>query len=109
MCEVLKAQLGLSDAELRKIVLRLPPVLISVTGGADAHISMPDRLALVFRRGLLAVATRTKAWIVTGGTAAGVMAMVTMVMTAMMMAMVFVLITTVVMIVVMVVGVRRAP
>lgn len=56
--------------------LRLPPVLISVTGGADNMSGMPDRLSLVFRRGLLAVATKTKAWIVTGGTAVGVMAMV---------------------------------
>ena len=57
----------------------LPPprVLISVTGAASGSIAnWPAKEQLVFRRGLLKAAHTTNAWVVTGGTHAGVMKMV---------------------------------
>ena len=56
--------------------LRRPEVLISVTGAAAGSPPMDTKQQLVFRRGLLKAARRTRVWIVTGGTNAGVMAMV---------------------------------
>ncbi|CAG5118818.1 unnamed protein product, partial [Candidula unifasciata] len=49
-----------------------PNLLISVTGGAK-NFTMKARLREVFRRGLMKAALSTGAWIVTGGTNAGVM------------------------------------
>ncbi|GFR76765.1 transient receptor potential cation channel subfamily M member 2-like [Elysia marginata] len=49
-----------------------PNLLISVTGGAK-NFSMKTRLREVFRRGLMKAALSTGAWIVTGGSNAGVM------------------------------------
>ncbi|CAL1536039.1 unnamed protein product, partial [Lymnaea stagnalis] len=49
-----------------------PNLLISVTGGAK-NFAMKARLREVFRRGLMKAAQSTGAWIVTGGTNAGVM------------------------------------
>ncbi|XP_059152108.1 transient receptor potential cation channel subfamily M member-like 2 isoform X2 [Physella acuta] len=49
-----------------------PNLLISVTGGAK-NFTMKSRLRDVFRRGLIKAAQSTGAWIVTGGTNAGVM------------------------------------
>ncbi|XP_069052884.1 transient receptor potential cation channel subfamily M member 2 isoform X2 [Lepisosteus oculatus] len=49
-----------------------PNLLISVTGGAK-NFYMKSRLKVMFRRGLIKVAHTTGAWIVTGGTHAGVM------------------------------------
>ena len=43
---------------------------------------MTDRLELVLRRSLLSMATQTRAWILTGGTDAGVMRLVGRFMTA---------------------------
>uniref|UniRef100_A0A674IWQ8 Transient receptor potential cation channel subfamily M member 2 n=1 Tax=Terrapene triunguis TaxID=2587831 RepID=A0A674IWQ8_9SAUR len=52
--------------------LDVPNLLISVTGGAKNFNMMP-RLKNVFRRGLVKVAQTTGAWIITGGSHAGVM------------------------------------
>ncbi|XP_048236497.1 transient receptor potential cation channel subfamily M member-like 2 isoform X3 [Haliotis rufescens] len=52
--------------------LEMPNLLISVTGGAK-NFHMKTRLKEVFRRGLMKAALSTDAWIVTGGTNAGVM------------------------------------
>ncbi|KAL3836664.1 hypothetical protein ACJMK2_022086 [Sinanodonta woodiana] len=49
-----------------------PNLLISVTGGAK-NFNMKPRLRDVFRRGLMKAAHSTGAWIITGGTHAGVM------------------------------------
>ncbi|XP_052244809.1 transient receptor potential cation channel subfamily M member-like 2 isoform X3 [Dreissena polymorpha] len=49
-----------------------PNLLISVTGGAK-NFQMNKRLRDTFRRGLMKTALTTGAWIVTGGTHAGVM------------------------------------
>ncbi|XP_070175133.1 transient receptor potential cation channel subfamily M member-like 2 [Littorina saxatilis] len=49
-----------------------PNLLISVTGGAKNFL-MRAKLKEAFRRGLMKAALSTGAWIVTGGTAAGVM------------------------------------
>ncbi|XP_052804145.1 transient receptor potential cation channel subfamily M member-like 2 isoform X2 [Mya arenaria] len=49
-----------------------PNLLISVTGGAK-NFNMSKRLRDTFRRGLMKTALTTGAWIVTGGTHAGVM------------------------------------
>ncbi|KAL1512224.1 hypothetical protein AB1Y20_005487 [Prymnesium parvum] len=56
--------------------LRRPEVLISVAGAASGPAPLEEKEQLVFRRGLLQAARRTRAWIVTGGTEGGVMAMV---------------------------------
>lgn len=54
-----------------------PPVIISVTGAAfgtfDQLKSLPK---VIFRRGLREAARRTNAWIITGGTCAGIMQLV---------------------------------
>ncbi|XP_064594682.1 transient receptor potential cation channel subfamily M member-like 2 isoform X2 [Liolophura sinensis] len=52
--------------------LEHPNLLISVTGGAKNFLMKP-RLKEVFRRGLMKAAQSTGAWIITGGTHAGVM------------------------------------
>ncbi|XP_031442375.1 transient receptor potential cation channel subfamily M member 2 [Clupea harengus] len=52
--------------------LRPPNLLISVTGGAK-NFYMRTELKNKFRRGLIKVAQSTGAWIITGGTHAGVM------------------------------------
>ncbi|KTG36711.1 hypothetical protein cypCar_00028515 [Cyprinus carpio] len=52
--------------------LRSPNLLISVTGGAK-NFYMKTHLKDKFRRGLIKVAQTTGAWILTGGTHAGVM------------------------------------
>ncbi|XP_073710850.1 transient receptor potential cation channel subfamily M member 2 isoform X2 [Misgurnus anguillicaudatus] len=52
--------------------LSLPNLLISVTGGAK-NFGMKSQLKDKFRRGLIKVAQTTGAWILTGGTHAGVM------------------------------------
>ncbi|XP_064021101.1 transient receptor potential cation channel subfamily M member 2 isoform X5 [Pogoniulus pusillus] len=49
-----------------------PNLLISVTGGAKNFIMKP-RLKNIFRQGLVKVAQTTGAWIITGGSHAGVM------------------------------------
>ncbi|MEE6490342.1 hypothetical protein FKM82_015849 [Ascaphus truei] len=52
--------------------LELPNLLISVTGGAK-NFRMKMRLKNIFRRGLVKAAQTTGAWIITGGSHAGVM------------------------------------
>uniref|UniRef100_H2QL45 Transient receptor potential cation channel subfamily M member 2 n=1 Tax=Pan troglodytes TaxID=9598 RepID=H2QL45_PANTR len=52
--------------------LEVPNLLISVTGGAK-NFNMKPRLKSIFRRGLVKVAQTTGAWIITGGSHAGVM------------------------------------
>ncbi|XP_075036348.1 transient receptor potential cation channel subfamily M member 2 isoform X2 [Mixophyes fleayi] len=52
--------------------LEVPNLLISVTGGAK-NFRMKTRLRNIFRRGLVKVAQTTGAWIITGGSHAGVM------------------------------------
>ncbi|KYO36053.1 transient receptor potential cation channel subfamily M member 2 isoform X1 [Alligator mississippiensis] len=52
-----------------------PNLLISVTGGAK-NFNMKQRLKNIFRRGLVKVAQTTGAWIITGGSHAGVMKLV---------------------------------
>lgn len=52
--------------------LEKPNLLISVTGGAK-NFTMKQKLKEEFRRGLMKVARSTGAWIITGGTNAGVM------------------------------------
>ncbi|XP_040842632.1 transient receptor potential cation channel subfamily M member 2 isoform X2 [Ochotona curzoniae] len=52
--------------------LDIPNLLISVTGGAK-NFNMKPRLKSLFRRGLVKVAQTTGAWIITGGSHAGVM------------------------------------
>uniref|UniRef100_A0A8D0HD33 Transient receptor potential cation channel subfamily M member 2 n=1 Tax=Sphenodon punctatus TaxID=8508 RepID=A0A8D0HD33_SPHPU len=52
--------------------LDAPNLLISVTGGAK-NFNMKLRLRNIFRRGLVKVAQTTGAWIITGGSHAGVM------------------------------------
>ncbi|KAM4889199.1 LOW QUALITY PROTEIN: transient receptor potential cation channel subfamily M member 2 [Thomomys bottae] len=49
-----------------------PNLLISVTGGAK-NFTMKPRLKHIFRRGLVKAAQTTGAWIITGGSHAGVM------------------------------------
>ncbi len=57
--------------------LNPPPVLISVTGAATTkNLELSARDEKIFRRGLRSAALQTNAWIVTGGTAAGVMQLV---------------------------------
>ncbi|XP_077980205.1 transient receptor potential cation channel subfamily M member-like 2 [Glandiceps talaboti] len=55
--------------------LKPPNVLISVTGGAKDFI-LKDRLRALFHKGLMKAATSTGAWIISGGTAEGVMKVV---------------------------------
>ena len=49
-----------------------PRLLISVTGGAQGFV-LPPRLEPVLKRGLRTAAEATQAWVVTGGTATGIM------------------------------------
>ncbi|KAK3605984.1 hypothetical protein CHS0354_019664 [Potamilus streckersoni] len=60
------------DMMMKVWELEKPNLLISVTGGAKNFIMKP-RLRDVFRRGLMKAAQSTGAWIITGGTHAGVM------------------------------------
>ena len=53
----------------------MPQLIISVTGGAQ-NFSIPQRMKTAFKRGLIKAATSTNAWIITGGTNAGVMKLV---------------------------------
>ncbi|XP_070579279.1 transient receptor potential cation channel subfamily M member-like 2 [Ptychodera flava] len=55
--------------------LKPPNVLISVTGGAKDFV-LKDRLRALFHKGLMKAATSTGAWIISGGTAEGVMKVV---------------------------------
>jgi len=57
---------------LDKWNMEKPNLLISVTGGAK-NFRLKPRLKEVFRHGLIKAADSTGAWIVTGGTNAGVM------------------------------------
>ncbi|XP_043931636.1 transient receptor potential cation channel subfamily M member 2-like [Protopterus annectens] len=52
--------------------LKQPNLVISVTGGAKDFI-MPPKLRVIFHRALLKAAYATGAWIITGGSNAGVM------------------------------------
>ncbi|XP_043916462.1 transient receptor potential cation channel subfamily M member 2-like [Protopterus annectens] len=52
--------------------LKVPNLLISVTGGAK-NFNMKPKLKDIFRRGLIKAAQSTGAWIITGGSHAGVM------------------------------------
>ncbi|KAL5018231.1 hypothetical protein ScPMuIL_003953 [Solemya velum] len=52
--------------------LPVPKLLISVTGGAQ-RFDLKPRIKTIFKRGLINAATSTGAWIITGGTATGVM------------------------------------
>uniref|UniRef100_A0A096LZ84 Transient receptor potential cation channel, subfamily M, member 2 n=1 Tax=Poecilia formosa TaxID=48698 RepID=A0A096LZ84_POEFO len=49
-----------------------PNLVVSVTGGAQ-HFYLKSHLRKIFHRGLIKVAQTTSAWIITGGTHAGVM------------------------------------
>ena len=53
-----------------------PTVVISVTGDAAGNPDVPERMHTAFRTRLREVVLRTRAWIITGGTKAGVMKMV---------------------------------
>lgn len=55
--------------------LARPEVLISVTGGAQ-DFELSPKLQVAFDRGLVAAATTTNAWVVTGGTDTGCMKLV---------------------------------
>lgn len=64
---------NLSEVLLRKKWgLKKPKLLISVTGSA-MNFQMKPNLRKVFRRGIAQAAKSTQAWILTGGTHAGVM------------------------------------
>jgi len=52
--------------------LKVPNLVISVTGGAKSF-SLKPRLKEAFSKGLIKVAESTGAWIITGGTSTGVM------------------------------------
>lgn len=52
--------------------LKVPNLVISVTGGAKSF-SLKPRLKEAFSKGLIKVAVSTNAWIITGGTSTGVM------------------------------------
>jgi hypothetical protein len=55
--------------------LQAPKLIISVTGGAQ-KFTIPQRMKKAFKRGLIKAAASTGAWIITGGTNAGVMRLV---------------------------------
>ena len=55
--------------------LRRPSVLLSITGSAQ-EMKLEPHLELLFKRGLAEAARSTDAWIITGGTDTGVMALV---------------------------------
>jgi transient receptor potential cation channel subfamily M protein 2 len=52
-----------------------PNLILSVTGGAQ-KFNIPQRMRKAFKRGLVKAAVSTGAWIITGGTNAGVMRLV---------------------------------
>eukprot|EP00049_Salpingoeca_infusionum_P018811 m.358873 g.358873 ORF g.358873 m.358873 type:complete len:1618 (-) comp18327_c0_seq1:37-4890(-) len=52
-----------------------PSLILSVTGGARSF-TLPRRLEEVVRTGLLTIADKTNAWVITGGTHSGVMKLV---------------------------------
>ena len=54
--------------------IRIPSVLISITGGAQ-ELSLEPRLEHLLKEGLNIAARSTRAWVITGGTDAGVMAL----------------------------------
>jgi len=54
--------------------LKPPSVIISVTGSAQ-HMSLEPRLEYLIKAGLQSAAECTEAWVITGGTDSGVMAM----------------------------------
>ncbi len=55
--------------------LKSPKLIISVTGGAQ-NFTMSHRMKKAFKEGLIKAAITTDAWIITGGTNAGVMRLV---------------------------------
>ncbi len=55
--------------------MRKPNLILSVTGGAQ-KFSLPYLVKKAFKRGLIKAAASTGAWIITGGTNAGVMKLV---------------------------------
>jgi hypothetical protein len=55
--------------------LRRPSVLLSITGSAQ-EMKLEPHLELLFKRGLAEAARSTDAWVITGGTDTGVMALV---------------------------------
>jgi len=55
--------------------LSVPKLILSVTGGAQ-NFTIPHRMKKAFKEGLIKVAATTGAWIITGGTNAGVMRLV---------------------------------
>jgi len=67
--------LGVYQMVLEAWKLSPPPVLIAVTGAA-VSLNLSKRDEKIFRRGLRNAALQTNAWIVTGGSAAGVMQLV---------------------------------
>ena len=67
--------LGVYQMVLEAWKLSPPPVLIAVTGAAGS-LNLSKRDEKIFRRGLRNAALQTNAWIVTGGSAAGVMQLV---------------------------------
>ncbi|KAE8628405.1 hypothetical protein XENTR_v10007503 [Xenopus tropicalis] len=63
---------SLFDLMTQQWDLRVPNLLISVTGGAK-NFNISPRLKTEFSRGLVTAAQSTGAWIITGGSHAGVM------------------------------------
>jgi transient receptor potential cation channel subfamily M protein 2 len=55
--------------------LKPPKLIISVTGGAQ-NFTIPHQMKKAFKEGLIKAAITTDAWIITGGTNAGVMRLV---------------------------------
>ena len=53
------------DFMITKWQLKIPSLVISVTGGAKSFVLKP-RLKEVFRRGLIKASKSTSAWIITG-------------------------------------------
>ncbi|ESO93554.1 hypothetical protein LOTGIDRAFT_161660 [Lottia gigantea] len=71
-CEEGEVKRILDNLLIKHWNLQKPNLLISVTGGAK-NFDMKARLKEVFRRGLQKAAESTGAWIITGGSNAGVM------------------------------------
>ncbi|XP_078515240.1 transient receptor potential cation channel subfamily M member 2-like [Lissotriton helveticus] len=65
----------LYEMMIDQLQLRVPNLLISVTGGSR-NFSMNPRLKDLFGKGLVKAAQSTEAWIITGGCHAGVMKLV---------------------------------
>ena len=55
--------------------LKAPQIILSITGGAQ-NFSIPHQMKKAFKQGLAKAAGSTGAWIITGGTNAGVMKLV---------------------------------